>query len=30
MESKKKVAYDALSPLGIYVIKVNILSRDNL
>ena len=30
MESKKKVAHDAPSYLGIYVIKVNIVSRDNL
>ena len=30
MESKNKVAYDAPSSSGIYVIEVNIVSRDNL
>ena len=30
MESKKRVACDAPSSLGIYVIEVNIVSHDNL
>ena len=30
LESKKKVAYDAPSSLGIYVIKVNVVSLDNI